>query len=163
MRPAGDRWQLCHRCYDTVLWHRATALSNTTSILQMLHLFHHQWGRPCYTPLSSTRSGPLNVLTVRSAQAGLLMFWKQLFHFFQFSFSPPLFLTFQSTKVTGLYAAIWAAVGNMWSAPLEAPSAASRRRHCWGCRPVRKNHVSTVVPRRARLHPGLVSSSAPPL
>lgn len=79
-----------------------------------------------------------------------------------FSF-PPLFLTFQSTKVTGLYAAIWAAVGNMWSAPLEASSAASRRRHCWGCRPVCKNHVSTAVPRRARLHPGLVSSSAPPL
>lgn len=149
--------------YVTGVMTQGDSLSNTTSILQMLHLFHHQRGRPCYTPLSSTCSGPLNVLTVRSAQAGLLMFWKQLFHFFQFSLSPPLFLTFQSTKVTGLYAAIWAAVGNMWSAPLEASSAASRRRRCWGCRPVCKNHVSTAVPRRARLHPGLVSSSAPPL
>lgn len=48
-----------------------------------------------------------------------------MFHFFQFAFFPPLPFTFQSTKVTLLYAAIWADVGIMWSALLEASSAAA--------------------------------------
>lgn len=50
-------------------------------------------------------------------------FGSNCFTFSSFLFPP--FLTFQSTKVTVLYAAIWAAAGIMWSALLEALSAAA--------------------------------------